>query len=220
MRELVLLAAILPLASPAMPYTESGAEALTVYNRSGGSVSISSLFDGENYSIDISLRGRGGSLLRDFTHSDGYQETVRAVHFDDDGNVYLAGVRYWQGSRYLWAVKYDSTGRQQWEWSDDTAGCSVGDIAVGDAGDLWVGGQCSSSGGGYSADSGGYALRLARVSGQGYSIFARTYDGPSSAKVRGLDVDFAGRASLTALTGDAAPLTIVVDPQGRQLATY
>lgn len=203
-----LLSASLALAGSS---ERGGSGPMIVYNRFGGSAAVANNYDGSNYSIRFSQFARNGTITRDQNHVDGYQELVRSVSIDDDGGIYVVGIRYWQGGKYFWALKYNSSGRADWEWSDNRPGCDATDLAINGDGESWIAGQC--------AAGPGRALRLVHLDSRGYASWARDYDGVGSASVTGLNVDSGNRVALTAVSGPQV-ITIAVDPQGRQLTTY
>ncbi|MFI5347913.1 MAG: hypothetical protein ACHQ2Z_00085 [Elusimicrobiota bacterium] len=199
------------LTAPARAAADSGSGSpLVVYNRPGDSTAVANLYDGNSYSTLVSHYARNGSLVREDRHSDGYQETARSMALDDSGGAYIAGIRYWQGGSYIWAMKYNPSGYQEWEWMDDQAGCVGAQIEI-SAGESWIAGNCSASG--------DRSLRLVRLTARGYLNWARSFDGAGRSQVQNLSVDFGHRASLTTESGERI-FTIVVDGQGRQLTTY
>lgn len=190
---------------------DSGGSSLNVFSRNGDSTSVVNHYDGSGYAVRLSRYARNGSLLRQDSHADGYQEVARAAALDDDGNTYVAGVRYWQGRKFLWAMKYTASGLVDWEWADDAPGCAAAGLEVNGAGEAWIAGDCSFGGAG--------SLRLARLTARGYLNWGRTFENAGPSRVQNLSVDAGSRAALTA-AADGAVLTIVVDGQGRQLTTY
>lgn len=207
---LSLLLLLAPLAALGSAGSARNSSDLTVYNHAGLSASISNSYDGSSYAVRLTHFLRNGTLLRDTAHSDGYQELARAVSMDEDGSLYVTGVRYWQGSKYLWAMKYNSSGYVEWEWSDDAPGCAASEIELGAAGGPWIAGACAAAGGAF--------LRLVRLSPRGYRSWAHS-DVSASEQLAGLSVDAGDRASMTALA-DGRVRTIVVDGQGRTVTTY
>lgn len=188
-----------------------GSSSLAAYNSFGDSVVVSNNYDGSSYWVRLSRLNRNGAVNREQTHADGYHELVRALSFDDDGSVYVAGLRYWQAARYLWAIKYNPSGNVEWEWSDDRGGCDASDVEVNAQGETWLAGHC--------VQGSSHALRLVRLTQRGYPAWARDYDSGGPSRIQDLHIDAGNRAALTAAAG-AQVVTIVVDGQGRNVTTY
>lgn len=187
-----------------------GDRRLVDFDRDGNGVAVANRFDGDIYSIEAVryLRG-GGTETR--THGDGYQETAKVVKMDDSGAAYIAGVRYWQGQRHMWALKYSASGSVEWEWSDDLRGCAAGDLDLSAAGDVWIGAHCR--------DGSQTAVRVARLNPRGSPLWTRMYQNESH-DLEAVHADSSERISVATVGRGGAVRTTVFDARGSRIAEY
>lgn len=189
---------------------------LQVFDNAGNSVSAMSFTDGRSTAVRITFIDASGGVLWERTHADGYQEHANALVVDARGGILLAGVRFWQDSRFFWMMKLSPAGDLLWERSDTTApGCEASYAAADEAGEAWVAGTCILSDGSYPA-------RLMHLDAQGDTLWFQQVYNLGRNYVRGLGVDALGRSMLAlavqggALSswGGVSMKTVVYDRDG------
>jgi hypothetical protein len=216
MRRAALAAAFLALSAAAFAVQfDNEGEAVTLYDRAGNGVTISNRFDGSAYSISLTSYNLYHNINWERQHQDDFQETILHAVMDLSGNVYMAGTRIWQGTKYLWAMKYSSQGQLLWERADVEPGCAALSVVPDEKGGAWVGGSC--------VQGDNAPVRLMRVASGGNSLWAQSYDGGGRNYVRNLTVDFAERAAVSIQVGSgygSTPRTVVYDRYGNRLTVY
>ena len=194
-----------------------GGGLLTAYDRSGNGVVVSNRFDGSGYSVALSHLNRRRGIDWERLHADGYQESANAVSIDGAGDIYVAGVRWWDNAKVFWVVKYSAVGDLLWERTDGAQNCAALVSATNDNGDLWLSGSCLTSG--------GRPVHTVLFDQYGNYRWGQFYDEGGRQYVRGLSLDVADRASVTMefnQTGYNGSYirTVVYDPAGGRLAVY
>lgn len=190
----------------------------TTYDRWGNIFSVSNRFDGTNYYIQVTLFTRGGATLWNKIHYDGYQERANTVGVDANGNLYIAGVRFWQGVRNFLLLKYSPQGDLLWERVDSYRDCTAFNLVTNPDGHIWVAGSCLSGN--------ATPMRLVRFDSGGGILWGKLYDKGGRHYVQGLTIDQADRVSVTVqiLAGSYAGAyltqTVVYNKQGDQVASY
>jgi uncharacterized delta-60 repeat protein len=122
-----------------------------------------------------------------------------AMAVDQIGNVYVTGTVYDEsGSRAYATIKYNSNGQQQWVAtysSPEHLGHSATAIAINDVGEVWVTGQCDTTGGAID-----YVTIKYNAAGQQQWI-AR-YDNPAHGYnyARAIAVDSSGNVCVTGMS--------------------
>lgn len=226
-RYFLLLAAVSLWASPAQTppafgageLGASGGDLFTVYDHWGNAIAVSNRYDGTQHYLHIASYNRNRYVNWERTHMDGYQERANSVALDPNGHVYIAGVRVFQGKKYLWAMKYSSAGDLLWEQADVYADCTAFSVAVNDGGESWLAGSCLMEG--------HHPVRVLRYSAAGSLLWGQLHYGNGRSYVRSLSVDFADRVSVTIEEspgaigfGASAARTVVYDRQGGRVTTY
>lgn len=191
----------------------------TAYDRWGNIFSVSNRFDGSRYYVQVSLFTRGGSTIWNRIHYDGHQERANTVGTDVHGNLYIAGVRFWQGVKNFLLLKYSPQGDLLWERTDSYRDCTAFSLAASQDGYVWAAGSCIAGN--------SYPMRLVRFDPGGGFLWAKLYDKGGRHYVQSLTLDPAERASVTVqiLSGNQAggayqTQTVVYDKKGDMAASY
>ena len=191
---------------------------LTAYDRQGNAITAANRFDGSRHFVQITSCSRLRGVNWDRIHSDGYQEAANAVAADAAGNVFVAGMRFNETAKAFWVVKLSPGGDFLWERTDSVQSCAAFNVLASEGGDAWVAGSC--------VVGGSTPARLARYDGSGSLLWSQLYDEGGRHYVRGLSLDFMGRASVTMEisrglgAGGSAIRTAVYDQWGSRLAVY
>lgn len=221
MKSLLLSLVLLDIASIALGgVVESQAgDPLTVYDAYGNAVIVSNRFDGTAHYVQVTSYNRNRWVNWEQIHKDGLNERAHSVALDGGGNILVAGTRGTAADKVIWTIKFAPNGNFLWERWDSFQGCHGLYAASNAAGDAWVAGSCASGG--------GYPTRLIRYDPYGNYLWAQSYEENGRGYIRGLSVDFTGRASLTVeiVSGyyggsSSVSRTVVFDGRGNRLVLY
>ncbi|MBI3551425.1 MAG: hypothetical protein HY077_02805 [Elusimicrobia bacterium] len=216
---LVLASLAASLALAAGDYDQQGSGLRTVYDRAGNAINVANRTEEGRYLIDVANSDRLGGLHWSQVHGDTSPERASTFNVDSAGNVYIAGTRLAQGVKRMLLLKYSASGVLLWEQADDFRGCTAFNLTVTDNRGTWVGGSC--------ATDSGYPVRVVHYSAGGDLLWGQQFDGGGRNYLRGLSVDFGGRAAAAVEVargslggGNSFISTVVYDKGGGQLTTY
>ncbi|HVE15057.1 MAG TPA: hypothetical protein VNI01_16805 [Elusimicrobiota bacterium] len=212
----ISLLALLACGAAAQTQRGEDGDVLTAHDGRGNIGTAYNQFDGRSYSIWITRMTSTGYVVWTYQHSDGYVEKAYSTTMDQNGNLFVAGLRTIQREKHFLLIKYADNGYLAWEASDDRSDCTATTVAVDQEGGVAVAGVCRSGG--------AYPARIVKYSAEGGRLWSQEYDNGGRNYVRGLQVDYQGNFSMSVETvagdyrdGSYATRSVTYGPTGQLL---
>ena len=210
---------VLLAAAPARALLQPGQsnDVFSAIDDDGNLITVSNRTDGAASYVQLTSFNRYRGMNWDRSHADGFLERVTSIFVDPTGNLLLAGVRLWQGATYIWVMKYAPSGQLLWENADSAPGCVAFAVVGNEDGETWAAGSC--------LDQSRSPARLIHISPSGGTRWSQSYDEGGRSYVRGLNLDFSGRVTLSIEMGSnqyggGSARGVVYNKNGGRVAVY